>query len=114
MQKKRDPRPYVGLHKEVIFGCPEWAALSPRAKSLYLLLKGKRNPKKNNGNVTLSYREIIRLSYAGLKRPETISQTYSELEKAEWIKRVDEGGGLYGNRTTYELSGQFDQYGLAK
>jgi hypothetical protein len=112
-EKKRDPRPYVGLHKELIFGCPEWAALSARAKSLYLLLKGKRNPKKNEGQVSLSYRELLKLKYSGLSRPGTISQIFEELEKGGWISRVEKGG-LFGKRTVYELTGRFDEYGLKR
>jgi len=56
----------------------------------------------------------MRLNYAGLKRPETISQTYSELQKGGWINRVGDGGGLFGNRTTCDLTGRFDQYGTQK
>jgi len=102
----------VGIHKEVIFGCPEWAALSPRAKSLYLILKGKRNPNKNSGQVRLSYRELIKLRQAGLRRPDTISEVFKELEKSGWIVRVGEGGGLFGRISTYTLSGKWDEYGV--
>jgi hypothetical protein len=112
MIKKRDPRPYVGIHKEVILGCPEWAALSAPAKSLYWLLKAKRNPKKNNGKVKLSHREIKKLRYPGLKRHETVTRLFQELQKTGWIKREDEGGGLFGKASIYTLTGKFDQYGF--
>lgn len=112
LKKQRDSRPYVGLHKEVIFGCQEWAKLSPRGKCLYLLLKGKRNPAKNSGNVHLSYREISKLNYAGLRKPKRIRDAFQELEKAGWIRRDGIGGGLYGKRTEYQLTGQFDEYGI--
>jgi hypothetical protein len=108
--KRRDPRPYVGLHKEVIFGCPEWAALSPRAKCLYLILKGKRNPNKNGGQVRLSYRELIKLGHSGLRRPEMISIVFRELERNGWIARADDGG-LFGKTSSYTLSGKWDEYG---
>jgi hypothetical protein len=112
--KKHDPRPYVGLHKELIFGCPEWAALSSQARSLYLLLKAKRNPKKNGGAVKLSYRELKKIGYRGLKRPATVAKLYRELEGAGWIKRKGDGGGLFGKANIYELTAKFDEYGFGK
>jgi len=113
-EKRRDPRPYVGMHKEVIFGCPEWAALSSQARSLYFLLKGKRNPKKNHGFVQLSYRALKKIGYRGLKRPATVAKIYRELESGGWIRRRDEGGGLFGKASVYELTGKFDEYGFRK
>lgn len=113
-QGKRDPRPYVGMHKEVIFGCSEWAALSAQAKCLYLLLKGKRNPAKNEGKVRLSYREIQKIGYMGLKRRATISRSFQELMKASWIKRENEGGGLFGKATIYQLTSKYDEFGMKK
>lgn len=100
------------MHKEVIFGCLEWAALSSQAKSLYWLLKGKRNPRKYGDEVRLSYRELKRLSYNDLKCQKTITRAFIELEVAGWIKRKDEGGGLFGKATIYILTGRFDQYGF--
>lgn len=102
----------MGLHKEVIFGCPEWAALSPRAKCLYLLLKAKRNPAKNDGLIKLSYREISKIHYAGLLRRIRISEAFQELKEKGWIKRIGDGGGLYGKATFYELTGRFDEFGM--
>jgi hypothetical protein len=113
MTHKRDPRPYVGIHKEVLFGCPEWAALSPRAKCLYLLLKAKRNPAKNDGTVKLTYREILKIHYAGLLRQTRINEGFHELEEKDWIKRVD-GGGLFGKATFYQLTGKYDEFGMKK
>lgn len=104
----------MGLHKELIFGCPEWGALSSQARSLYLLLKGKRNPKKNNGLVRLSYRALKKIGYCGLKRPATVAKIYRELEDGGWIRRQDEGGGLFGKASIYELTAKFDQYGFRK
>ena len=102
----------MGLHKEVIFRCPEWAALSSHARSLYLLLKGKRNPAKYGDEVKLSYREILKLKYCGLKRKDTISKAFKELEASGWIKRKDEGGGLFRRATIYIMTGKHDQYGF--
>jgi len=102
------------MHKEVIFGCPEWAALSSQAKSLYWLLKGKRNPKKNGGLVRLSYRELLELKYHGLRRRDTISRAFKELESSGWIQRQGEGGGLFGRATIYKLTGFFDEYGFKR
>lgn len=99
------------MHKHVIFGCTEWAQLSPQAKCLYQLMKGKRNPSKNDGKIKLSYREILRLKHKGLRRRETIARLFRELETGGWIKQV-ERGGLYGKATSYELTGEFDEYGI--
>lgn len=112
MRKKRDPRPYVGMHKEVIFSCPEYGKLSPVAKCLYQLMKGKRNPVKNNGLVKLSYRDILKLKQRGLRRRETISKAFKELEADGWIKREGQGGGLYRKATYYRLTGKYDEYGI--
>ena len=112
MKKERDRRPYVALHKEVIFSCPEWASLSPHAKSLYLLLKAKRNPVKHDGEVRLSYREIRKLGYSGLKRPAAVVRAFQELTMSGWIRRKDEGGGLFGKATVYILTARFDKYGF--
>ena len=102
----------MGLHKELIFGCPEWAALSPQAKTLYLLLKAKRNPVKNDGTVKLSYRELKKIGYRGLRRPATVSKFYLELELAGWICKRDVGGGLFGKSIFYILTAKFDRYGF--
>jgi len=110
--KKRDPRPYVGMHKEVIFGCPEWAALSAQARDLYWLLKGKRNPNKNDGKIKLPYREIKKIGYKGLKNFVTISRCFKELENSGWIERDREGGGLFRKANLYTLSGRLDEYGM--
>jgi hypothetical protein len=109
MQKKHDFRPFIGLHKEVLFGS-EWAALSPAAKCLYLLLKGKRNPAKRE-EVKLSYRELLKLKQHGLRRPGTISRAFKELETSGWIKRANPGG-LFGSAQFYLLSGRVDRYGF--
>jgi hypothetical protein len=100
------------MHKEIVFSCREWAALSPHAKNLYWLMKGKRNPKKYGNEVRLSYRELKRYGYTGLKRQATIRKAFKELCDAGWIKRKAEGGGLYGRATIYILTGRFDQYGF--
>lgn len=102
----------MGLHKEVIFRCQEWAALSSHARSLYLLLKGKRNPAKYGAEVSLSYREIQKLKYRGLKRYATIAAAFRELEISGWIKRKDEGGGLFRRSTIYLMTGKFDEFGF--
>ena len=112
MKKRRDQRPYVGLHKQLIFRCPEWAELSSNARSLYILLKGKRNPAKYGDEVSLSYRQIKKLRYRGLKRTTTISTAFRELEKGGWIKRKDEGGGLFRKATVYLMTGKFDEFGF--
>jgi hypothetical protein len=106
----RDPRPYIGLHKEVLFG-PAWAALSPVAKDLYCLLKGKRNPRKGE-EVRLSYREVLKLKHRGLRKLATISKAFKELEAGGWIRAAREEGGLYGLPKAYVLTGKFDAYGI--
>ncbi|MBD3203708.1 hypothetical protein GF327_05395 [Candidatus Woesearchaeota archaeon] len=111
-KKKRDPRPYVGLHKEFLFKNQKWADLSAPARSLYLLMKGKYNPGKNDGLVKLPYREIKKYGYVGLKKNETISRCFRELEEAELIKRILPGGGLPKKCTYYKLTGSEDEYGL--
>jgi hypothetical protein len=112
MKKRRDPRPYVGIHKEVIFKCQEWTELSPPAKCLYLMMKGKYNPGKNHATVKLTYREIKKIGYTGLKKNETIARCFRELESSGWIRKKGPGGGLYRKATFYKITGKYDEYGL--
>lgn len=104
----------MGLHKNMIFSCPEWAAISAPARSLYLLMKGKRNPKKYGDEVKLSYRNILKLKYRGLRRKDTIARSFKELEEGGWIKKKNEvaAGGLYGKAAIYILTGKYDRYGF--
>lgn len=106
---QRDHRPFIGLHNYVLFG-PDWGRLSSQARSLYLLLKGKRNPVKRE-EIKLSYREILKLKHCGLRRHSAISRSFKELEKAGWIERANPGG-LYGGAQLYCLTGRFDEYGF--
>jgi hypothetical protein len=113
-KKKRDPRPYVGLHKEFLFKNPKWADLSATAKSLYLLMKGKYNPDKNEGKVKLTYRDIKKTGYRGLKKNETIARCFRELVEAGLIKKISPGGGLYRKCTYYKLTWMLDEYGKTR
>jgi hypothetical protein len=110
--KKRDHRPYIGMHKHVVFKSREWAALSSPAKCLYLLMKGKYNPGKNDGKVKLPYREILDAHYSGLRRRETIARCFRELETSGFIKKSGPGGGLFRKATFYKLTGSYDEFGL--
>lgn len=44
----------------------------------------------------------------------TIRKVYAELEKGEWIRRCDVGGGLFKKATAYELTLLKDNFGLKK
>ncbi len=102
--------PFVGMHNAVIFGCPEWARLSPAAKDLYLLLKGKWNPYKGE-EISLSHREVLKHGHRGLKSFEAVNWAFKELEEnGGWIERV-KLGGLLGQAQTYRLTWKYDHYG---
>ena len=91
MRRKRDQRPFFGLHKELIFGCPEYADLSPVAKCVYQLLKAKLNPNKGE-EVSLPYRQVLKLKYRGLHGTATIARAFKELQDKGWTEPVDRGG----------------------
>jgi len=107
-KKQRDYRPFIGLHKELIFNCPEWAALSSNAKVLYQLLKAKWNPKKGE-DIHLSYRALAKLAYKDMASSRTISSAFKELERGGWIERMI-SGGLFGKATRWRLTGKHDGF----
>lgn len=107
-RRKRHCRPFIGLAKELLFQRHEWWDLSPAAKNIYMLLKGKYNG-SNNGKIRLSYVEIRRLKIRGLKSKKSISRAFHELERAGWVKR-ESIGGLYRHINEYTLTAQFDRF----
>ena len=111
-KKKRDQRAFVGLHKELLFNCAAWAALSPAAKVLYLLLKAKLNPNKGD-TVALSYRQVLKLQYKGLSNNHTVAAAFAQLEHAGWIEK-EQRGGLFGQSTRWKLTGKYDGFNTGK
>ena len=81
-----------------------------RAKALYQLLKLKFNPKKHGGLLRLSYREVQAKKWPGLKRLETISRAFKELQHKGWVEVADTGG-LFGKVNWYRLTFRYDNYG---
>jgi hypothetical protein len=112
MKRRRDSRPFVGLHKELIFGCPEYAALSPTAKSLYSLLKAKLNPSKGE-EICLSYRQVLNLKYKGLHSTATIAKAFKELADQGWAEPL-ERGGLFHLPSKWRLTWKFDQFNAGR
>jgi hypothetical protein len=107
MKKGRRDRhsSFVALDRKVLFSCPEFRQLSPRAVTLYLYLKAKYNG-ANNGQIRFHYSELQGVN--GFGSPSTVSATFRELEKAGWVKR-NRVGGLYRFQNEYELTGRFDE-----
>ena len=111
-KRKRDQRTFVGLHKQVVFGSSEWAALSSFAKDLYLLAKGKWKGPGLGDEIALSYREIIELKHTGLRNRKHISKAFQELEAGGgWLERTAPGG-LLGTPQIWRLTFKVDQFGL--
>lgn len=96
--------PFVGLGIKMLFKCDEWKQLSPRAKILYVYLKGKYNG-SNNGKIRLYYSELKNIT--GFKSYFVIAAAFKELESKEWISRT-QIGGLYRHFNEYGLTGKYD------
>jgi hypothetical protein len=97
--------PFLRLPMAFVHGkCPEWKALSGRAKLLYIYLKGCYNG-SNNGEITLHYRQLK--GHRGISSSSAISNGLRELEKGEWIERV-QLGGLYRKINKYRLTWKYD------
>jgi hypothetical protein len=102
-RREKRHKSFVMLPRKTLRG-EEWRELSPRAKILYIHLKGKYNG-QNNGHIQLHYSELYGIK--GLSSPSTISKAFTELEQKEWIRRT-KYGGLYRYACEYELTGKFD------
>ncbi len=108
--KKRDRRPFVALHKELINNPEYMEKLSLRAKVLYQMIKTKYNPNKNSGLIRLPYREVIKKKCPGLRRFDPVSRAFKELINQGWLE-VAEHGGLFGKVSLYRLTFKWDKYG---
>ena len=109
-RRKRDQRQFVGMHKQVIYGSPEWASLSPAAKDLYLLAKGKWKGPGEGDEVTLSYRTVLDKGHRGLRSNKRIASAFRELaEGGRWLERAAPGG-LLGNPQLWRLTFKVDDF----
>ena len=100
---------YFKFAKSTLYG-EEWKKLTPTARDVYQLIKGKYIPSNGNGSGTngkirMPYSEIRK--YKGLRRFDTVSNAIKELESKGWIKRTV-AGGMYGRPNLYELTGEHD------
>jgi hypothetical protein len=96
---------FIALDRKLIFRCPEFRQLSPRALTLYIYLKARFNG-ANNGKIQLHYSELKGVK--GFCSKKSISVAFHELEGAGWIKRT-RIGGMYRFQNEYQLTGQFDE-----
>jgi hypothetical protein len=99
---------FVGLERRIIFQCPEFRQLSPRAITLYLHIKAKFNG-GNNGQIAFHYREIK--GAKGFRSDKAISAALKELSP-DWVERT-KIGGLYRYQNLYRLTGRFDKFGIS-
>ena len=105
--KRRHPgQSFVMIPRGLLFGCPEWKALSPGAKQLYILIKARYNG-RNNGEISLPYTTLK--GNRGLSAPATISKAVAELETTGFIERRHLGG-LFRRKNLYKLTGRFDDH----
>jgi len=83
---------------------PEWKALSPAAKLVYVYFKKNFNIDKN-GKIRLYHSELR--GVRGLTNSRTRCRAFKELEQKGWIIRTT-CGGLYRYFNDYTITGKFD------
>jgi len=108
-RRRRGILPHVGIQRDALFK-DEWKGLSPEAKIFYVQLKAKYNG-SNNGEIKLTYREMIGIKGCNGSCHRTVSNAIRELEQKEWII-IRQFGGLYRKINKYELT--FKHEGYAK
>jgi len=110
---KENQPPFV-LVKSDLLKDKSWRRLSSTAKVLWIYLRSKFNPYKEDINLA-SGKLQVRLSYSEMKKVRDFSSTKSmrkaicELQQAGFIE-ITEKGGKYAGASAYSFIGKFSKF----